>query len=220
MTDKSTIGCQPPEQKLVLAITGATGVIFGIRLLELLRETKVETHLIISDWGARTIVHETSYPIANVQGLAARCYRPKDMGAPISSGSFLTDGMIVAPCSMRTLAAIATGQGSNLVHRAADVTLKEGRRLLLAVRETPVTEIHLENMLRLSRMGVVICPPVPAFYNRPHTLDDLVTNTAQRILDQFRVHLHVRPRWNGQMDAGQRAEVPEDHNPSPENQTS
>ena len=146
------------DKRLIVAITGATGVIYGIRLLELLKEIGVETHLVISSWAARTIAHETTFTTAEVQKLASNCYQSKDMGAAISSGSFLTDGMIVVPCSMRTLAAIATGQGDNLIHRAADVSLKERRKLLLAVRETPVTEIHLENMLKLSRMGVVIFP--------------------------------------------------------------
>jgi 4-hydroxy-3-polyprenylbenzoate decarboxylase len=184
---------------LVVAITGATGAIYGIRALEVLKQVGVETHLILSNWGARTLVHETTYSVEQVQKLASRSYGSKDMGAAVSSGSFLTDGMLVAPCSVRTLAAIATGQGDNLVHRAADVTLKERRTLVLAVRETPLTAIHLENMLRLSRMGVVVCPPVPAFYNHPRSIEDLVTQTVERLLDQFGIHVDLRPRWTGAM---------------------
>jgi flavin prenyltransferase len=127
-----------------------------------------------------------------------------DQGAAISSGSFLTLGMLVVPCSMRTLAAIAYGLGDNLIHRAADVILKERRRLVLAVREAPLSEIHLENMLKLSRMGVVICPPLAAFYNRPQTLDDVVNYTAARLLDQLDLHVDVRNRWTGLREAGRR----------------
>jgi 4-hydroxy-3-polyprenylbenzoate decarboxylase len=187
------------KRKLVVAITGATGAIFGVRLLEVLRQVGVETHLILSGWGARTLAHETNYSIKQVKLLANTVYSPNDMGAAVSSGSFLTDGMVIAPCSVRTLAAIATGQGDNLIHRAADVTLKERRKLVLAVRETPLTAIHLENMLKLSRMGVVVCPPVPAFYNHPTSIEDLVTNTVERLLDQFDVHVDLRPRWTGVM---------------------
>src|SRR6185437_2408084 len=160
--------------RLIVGITGATGSIYGVRLLEILKEAGVETHLVISKWGARTLLHETSYTLEQVQELASFSYSPNDQGAALSSGSFVTDAMIVAPCSMRTLAAIASGQGEHLIHRAADVILKERRKLVLAVRETPLNEIHLENMLRLSRMGVVIQPPVPAFYQHPRTIDDIV----------------------------------------------
>src|SRR5262245_23070380 len=133
---------------LIVAITGATGAIYGIRTLEVLRHAGVETHLILSNWGARRIVHETTYSVEQVQQIATTFYSCKDMGAAVSSGSFLTRGMLIAPCSARTLAAIATGLGDNLVHRAADVVLKERRTLVLAVRETPLTSIHLEHMLR------------------------------------------------------------------------
>jgi 4-hydroxy-3-polyprenylbenzoate decarboxylase len=187
--------------RLIVGITGATGSIFGIRLLEILKEAGVETHLVISQWGARTIAHETPYSLEQVRRLASFSYAPGDQGAAISSGSFLTRGMIVAPCSMRTLAAIATGQGDHLIHRAADVVLKERRKLVLAVRETPLNEIHLENMLKLSRMGVSIMPPVPAFYNRPATLEEVVDHTAMRLLDQCGIHLDVAPRWSGEMTA-------------------
>src|SRR5262245_12329941 len=188
------------EKRLIVGLTGATGTVYGVRLLERLRELDVETHLVISRWGARTLLHETPYSREHVESLATVVYPPGDMGAAISSGSFKTDGMIVAPCSAKTLAAIAHGFGDNLIHRAADVILKERRRLLLAVREAPLSEIHLENMLKLSRMGVVICPPVPAFYTKPATIDDLVTYTAVRLLDQFDISVDA-PRWTGDLGA-------------------
>jgi 4-hydroxy-3-polyprenylbenzoate decarboxylase len=184
-------------KRLVVGITGATGSIFGIRLLQVLRGTDVETHLVVSRWGARTLIHETSHTLEEVQRLATRVYPENDQGSAISSGSFLTLGMVIAPCSMKTLSAIAHGQGDSLIHRAADVVLKERRRLVLAVREAPLHDIHLDNMLKLSRMGVVICPPVPAFYNHPQTIDDLVNHTVNRLLDLFDIHLDVAERWQG-----------------------
>lgn len=188
--------------RLIVAMTGASGVIFGIRVLELLRTTGVEAHLVLSRWASRTLLHETSHTSREAKNLAARWYSPQDQGAPISSGSFLTRGMAVVPCSMRTVAAIAHGLGDTLIHRAADVTLKERRKLVLVVRETPLNDIHLENMLKLSRMGAVIFPPVPAFYHRPRTIADIVTYTAVRILDQFDIHVEVPDRWEGIMAPG------------------
>lgn len=189
-------------ERLIVGITGATGTIFGVRLLEVLRGSGVETHLVMSNWAARTLAHETAHTVEEVRRLATETYQIGDQGAAISSGSFLTRGMIVAPCSMRTLAAIATGQGDNLLHRAADVTLKERRKLVLLARESPFSDIHLENMLKLSRMGVSIVPPVPAFYNRPQTIDDIINHVVQRALDQLGVHLDVAARWDGVMRAG------------------
>lgn len=186
-------------KRLVVGITGATGSLFGIRLLEALRGSEVETHLVISKWGARTLLHETSYTVNQVQKLATRCYSANDQGAALSSGSFLTNGMVVAPCSMRTLGAIAQGQGDHLVHRAADVILKERRKLVLLVREAPLNEIHLENMLKLSRMGAVIFPPVPAFYSHPQSLDEMVDHIVMRVLDQFDIHVDLAQRWDGEM---------------------
>ena len=186
--------------KLIVAITGATGVIYGIRVLEHLRDAGVETHLVMSRWGLRTLLHETSWTRQRVEALAHTVYSPSDMGAAIASGSFRTDGMIVAPCSARTLGAIAQGVGEHLIHRAADVVLKERRRLVLVVRETPLSEIHLENMLKLSRMGAVILPPMPAFYTSPLTLDDVVDQTVARILDQVGIEIQT-PRWDGTMHA-------------------
>lgn len=187
----------PP--RLIVGITGASGSIYGIRLLEMLRGSGIETHLVLSQWGARTLTHETGYSVQQVQDLASARYPVGDVGAAIASGSFVTMGMVIVPCSMRTLGAIATGVGDNLIHRAADVVLKERRRLVLAVREAPLSEIHLENMLRLARMGVSICPPTPAFYNKPASLDDVVTYSVTRLLDQFGLHLEAGERWSGDM---------------------
>ena len=190
--------------RVIVGITGATGAIYGVRLLERLREQRVETHLVVSRWGVRTLLHETPYTREQVESLVHTSYAPSDMGAAISSGSFATDGMVVAPCSARTLAAIAHGYGDSLIHRAADVVLKERRKLVLAVREAPLSEIHLENMLKLARMGVVVMPPLPAFYNHPRTLDDLIDHTVARILDQFGIAVPDAERWTGEMSVGGR----------------
>src|SRR2546421_3115169 len=185
--------------RLIVGITGATGTIFGVRLLQMLHGSGIETHLVMSKWAARTLQHETPHTVEQVQQLATYNYQIGDQGAAISSGSFLTLGMVVAPCSMKTLAAIAQGHGDNLIHRAADVILKERRKLVLMVREAPLNDIHLENMLKLSRMGVVILPPVPAFYNHPQNLDDMINHITMRVLDQFDIHLDVMNRWDGTM---------------------
>jgi flavin prenyltransferase len=186
--------------RIIVGITGATGSILGVRLLEVLRDAGIETHLVVSKWGARTIVHETSYSLESVKALATHFYPESDQGAVLSSGSFVTEGMIVAPCSARSLAAISHGQGENLLHRAADVILKERRKLVLMVRESPFNDIHLENMLKLSRMGVVITPPMPAFYNGPKTLQDVINHIVVRAVDQFGIHLETSKRWDGVMD--------------------
>ena len=192
--------------KIIVGITGATGAIYGVRILERLREAGAETHLVISRWGARTLLHETPYSREQVESLASVAYAPGDMGAAISSGSFRTDGMVIAPCSAKTLAAVAHGFGENLVHRAADVILKERRRLVLVVSEAPLSDIHLENMLKLSRMGTVVLPPMPAFYNRPRTVDDIVDHTVSRVLDQFGLDAGGSERWSGEMGVGQEAD--------------
>ena len=188
--------------KVIVAITGATGAIYGVRILQRLREAGAESHLVISRWGARTLLHETPYSREQVEALATVTYAPGDMGAAISSGSFRTDGMVIAPCSAKTLAAIAHGFGENLVHRAADVVLKERRKLVLVVREAPLSDIHLENMLKLSRMGSVVLPPMPAFYNHPRTVDDVVDHTVSRVLDQFGLDVSGVERWSGEMGVG------------------
>lgn len=181
--------------RLIVGITGATGTVFGVRALQVLKDAGIETHLVLSKWGSRTLLHETPHTSEYVKSLAARAYGDSDQGAAIASGSFLTDGMLIAPCSVRTLAAIAHGHGDNLIHRAADVVLKERRKLVLMVRETPLSDIHLENMLKLSRMGVVIMPPMPAFYTNPQSLDDVINHTVMRALDQFGLHLDTAGRW-------------------------
>lgn len=188
--------------RLIVGITGATGTILGVRLLQMLYGSGVETHLVISKWASRTLAHETPYTVEQVQKMATHNYKVGDQGAAISSGSFITLGMVVAPCSMKTLAAIAQGYGDNLIHRAADVILKERRKLVLVVREAPFNDIHLENMFKLSRMGAVILPPVPAFYDHPQSLDDMINHIAMRILDQFDIHLDVMNRWDGVMSTG------------------
>jgi 4-hydroxy-3-polyprenylbenzoate decarboxylase len=187
----------PEPRRLIVGMTGATGTIYAVRLLEVLRETEVETHLVMSKWAARTLVEETPWTVEQVRALASYSHPVTDQGAPISSGSFVTLGMAIVPCSMRTLAAVAHGFGDNLIHRAADVVLKERRRLVLAVRETPFNEIHLENMLKLTRMGAMVSPPLPAFYNRPQTIDDLVDFSVARLLDQLEIHVPTGQRWAG-----------------------
>jgi flavin prenyltransferase len=194
---------QPAPPRLIVGITGASGTIYGIRLLERLRTLGVETHLVLSRWGARTLLHETSCTVEQLRELASRTYAPADQGAAISSGSFVTMGMIVLPCSVRTLGAIAHGVGDTLITRAADVVLKERRRLVLAVREAPFHEIHLKNMLKLTRMGAIISPPVPAFYNRPKSIEDLVDHTVTRMLDLFGLHTADTARWDGEMRPGE-----------------
>ncbi|WP_436498906.1 UbiX family flavin prenyltransferase [Actinokineospora sp. HUAS TT18] len=183
--------------RLVVGITGATGTIIGVRILTALRELGVETHLVLSRWGRATLEMETDLTAADVHAMADHVHGPGDHSAAIASGSFRTDGMIIAPCSMKTLAAIRTGYGEGLIPRAADVTLKERRRLVLVPRELPLSEIHLENMLALTRMGAVMAAPMPAFYTRPETIDDLITHIVARILDQFDLDLPDAVRWTG-----------------------
>jgi flavin prenyltransferase len=183
--------------RLIVGITGASGAIFGLRTLEALKALNVESHLILSRWSRVTIARETDYSIEEAERLASTVYHHDNQAAPVSSGSFRTDGMIIAPCSMKTLAAIRSGYGDTLICRAADVILKERRKLVLLARESPLNEIHLENMLSLARMGVTIFPPVPAFYNRPETVGQLVDYIVGRVLDQFGLELPGLSRWNG-----------------------
>jgi 4-hydroxy-3-polyprenylbenzoate decarboxylase len=188
-------------KRLIVGITGATGAIFGVRLLEALKAAEVETHLVLSRWGQRTVEHETGLTFPELESRASVVHGSGNMAATISSGSFRTDGMVICPCSMRTVATIAHGNGENLVHRAADVILKERRRLVIVPRETPLSEIHLENLLKLSRMGVGILPPMPAFYNKPATLDDMVDHIVARVLDQFDIDADFARRWDGVLHA-------------------
>ena len=184
-------------KRLIVGITGASGAIYGVRLLERLQELPVETHLIATRWARITIEHETDRSFADVRALADVTYSEGDQSAAVSSGSFVTDGMIIVPCSMKTVSALATGFAHNLMCRAADVVLKERRPLVLAVRETPLHSIHLRNLATLSDMGVVIAPPVPAFYAKPTSLEELVDYTVVRLLDQLGMHGDVSGRWSG-----------------------
>ncbi|WP_017727776.1 non-oxidative hydroxyarylic acid decarboxylases subunit B [Halalkalibacterium ligniniphilum] len=181
--------------RIIVGISGATGAIFGIRMLEALRSVGVETHLVISKWAEVTIKLETDYSIDDVKSLATVVHGSMNQAASISSGSFRVDGMIIAPCSMKTLASIRAGMADGLLGRAADVMLKERKKLVLLTRETPLSAIHLENMLGLSRMGVTIIPPVPAFYNHPKSIDDIVNHIVARTLDQFDIDNSLTKRW-------------------------
>ena len=181
--------------KLVVGITGSTGVIYGIRLLEVLKEKNIETHLILTEWAQKCIAMETDYKLDQVKSLAATISDETNMAASVSSGTHKIDGMIVIPCSMKTLSSIANGYDETLVARAAGVTLKESRKLVLVTRETPLTAINLENMLKLARLGVVILPPVPGFYTKPKTIDDLVSHTVGKCLDQFDIEHDLYKRW-------------------------
>ena len=188
--------------RLVVGLSGSSSPIYGIRLLEVLKTARVETHLVISDGAKRTIPLEARITVPEVAALATVAYNTHDLAAAISSGSFQTEGMIVAPCSMRTLAAIANSYDSDLLVRAADVTLKERRKLVLVPRETPLHLGHLRNMVRATEIGAIILPPMPAFYHQPKTVDDIIDQTVGKILDQFRIEHNLFRRW------GQPAEIP------------
>ena len=173
-------------KRLIVAITGASGAVYGVRLLQMLRSLPdVQTHLVLSQAGGLTAAQELGLSRADIEALADVVHNPRDVGATVASGSFTTHGMVIAPCSMKTLASVALGLGDNLVSRAADVVLKERRRLVLLARETPLNLAHLRNMATVTEMGGVICPPVPAFYSRPQTLDDVVNHSCARVLDLF-----------------------------------
>lgn len=183
-------------KRIIIGITGATGTIFGWRLMELLRnEGKTETHLVMSQSARLTLRMEHDIDQKLLYDLADEVHSPGNIGASISSGSFFSEGMIVAPCSIKTMSNIASGNTGDLISRSADVILKERRRLVLAVRETPLHAGHLENMLKLTNLGTVIFPPVPAFYNRPKNLQDIVDQSCMRMLDQLGIHLDSAPRW-------------------------
>ncbi len=184
-----------PKKRLIIGISGASGVIYGVRLLEALKPLPVETHLVMTRTAEVTLAHETSLKVAAGRALADVAHSVDDLAASVSSGSFRTMGMIVAPCSMRSLGEIAAGISTNLLTRAADVVLKERRKLVLLVRETPLHAIHLRNMTTLAEMGAVIAPPVPAFYNRPKTLDDVIDHTVGRVLDLFDIDTGKVKRW-------------------------
>lgn len=183
------------QRRLIVGISGASGVVYGVRLLQLLRNAGVETHLVMSKTAGITLAYETSLKIADVKAIAHTTHSIDDMAASISSGSFRTMGMIVAPCSMRSMSEIASGVTATLLTRAADVTLKERRRLVLMVRETPLHTGHLRTMTALSEMGAIIAPPVPAFYSKPDSLDDMIDHTVGRALDLFDIDVGVVERW-------------------------
>ena len=188
----------PVPKRLIIAITGATGAVYGVRLLQVLRASSgIETHLLVSDAGVLNLNQELDMNRKDVEALAHVVHNVRDVGASIASGSFQTEGMIVAPCSMRTLAAVAHGLSDNLISRAADVVLKERRRLLLMVRETPFNLAHLRNMTAVTEMGGIIYPPLPAFYQRPQSIAEMVDHTVGRVLDLFTVEHALTPRWNG-----------------------
>ena len=185
-------------KRIVVGITGASGAIYGIRFLELLRGFPgVETHLVISGPGKRTIVEETEYSMGEVEALAHRHYDDRDIGAALASGSFRTAGMVVVPCSIKTASAVAYCHSDTLLSRAADVTLKEGRPLILVVRETPLHAGHLRCLLALAEMGAVVLPPMPAFYHRPKQIDDLIIHTLARVLDRLRLPHRLTEEWKG-----------------------
>jgi len=184
------------RRRIIVAISGASGAVYGVRLLQAMRaQAQVQTHLVVSDAGWRNVQQELDLPRAQVEALADKVYPVHDVGASIASGSFPCDGMVVAPCSMRTLAALAHGLADNLITRAGDVMLKERRRLILMVRETPLNLAHLRNMTSVTKMGGIVFPPVPAFYLRPQSVDELVQHSVQRVLDLLGLPQADAPRW-------------------------
>lgn len=200
-------------KRIVVAISGASGTIYGIRLLEAIHANPaVEVHLVMSAWAKENLaIENTGYAESQVNALADHVYDPRNMGAAIASGSFHHDGMVIVPSSMKTIAAIATGMGDSLIGRAADVTLKERRPLLIVPRESPFNQIHLENMLKLSRMGVEIIPPIPAFYNNPQTIDDLINHNTMKLLDHLHIDNSLSPRWQGLAQAKMVAREAKNH---------
>lgn len=191
-----------PPRRLVVGITGATGILYGVRLLETLRSTDIETHLVVSKAGDLTRAYETSLSAEDLRSLATASYSPGDIAAPIASGSFRTLGMVIIPCSARTLAEVAAGSGPSLLARAADVVLKERRRLVMVVRETPLSLIHVRNMCTVTEAGGIIMPPVPAFYTLPASVEDLVNDTVARVLDQFGIETPGMKRWGETAEGG------------------
>jgi len=188
--------------KIIVGITGSSGVIYGIKLLYFLKKSKIETHIVLSKWAEKNIEIETDESVVEVKKLASFEYRENDMAASISSGSFKTDGMIIIPCSMKTLASIANGYDDNLISRAASVTIKENRKLVIVPRETPLSQIHLSNMLKLAKIGVTILPAMPGFYHRPKTINDLILHIVGKTLDQFEINNEVFKRWkNNESDS-------------------
>ena len=187
-----------PARRLVVAITGATGAVYGVRLLQLLSSTPgIETHLVVSDAAVLTLHQETGLQRRDVEALAHVVHKNRDIGAAIASGSFQSDGMVIAPCSMKTLASVALGLSDNLISRAADVVLKERRRLVLMVRETPLNLAHLRNMTLVTEMGGIVFPPLPSFYHKPASIEEMVDHTVARVVDLFGIEHALAPRWAG-----------------------
>lgn len=184
--------------KIVVGISGGSGAIYGVSLLKALKELNIETHLVVSTMGEYVTNHECGVSLDDLKSMATYYHDNKNLAAPISSGSFKVDKTIIVPCSMKTLASVANGISDNLLTRACDVTLKEQRKLILVPRETPLNQIHLENMLKLSRMGVTIFPPAPGFYNHPETLEDIVLNMTGRLLDMLDIDNNLIKRWKGE----------------------
>lgn len=181
--------------KLVIGITGSTGVIYGVRILEILKQCKIQTHLVITEWAKKCLVMETDHKLDYLKSLASEYSDDSNLASGISSGTYKHDGMIVIPCSMKTLSSVANGYDETLVARAAGVTLKESRKLVLVTRETPLTAINLENMLKLARLGVIILPPVPGFYTKPKSIEQIVDHTVGKCLDQFDIEHDLYKRW-------------------------
>jgi len=184
-------------KRIIIGITGASGAIYGIRLLEVLKEQNIETHLVLTETAKKIILLETALTTENVEGMAHKVYNNSDLLAPISSGSFKTDGMIIAPCTMRTLSGVAHSYGENLLIRAADVTLKERRSLILVVRETPLHKGHLELMNKVADLGAIILPPIPAFYHSPRSIEEMVDHTIGKILDFMKIDHSLYKPWDG-----------------------
>lgn len=184
--------------KIVVGISGGSGSVYAVSLLKALKELGVETHLVVSTMGEYVTEHETGIKLNELKEMATYYHDNKNFAASIASGSFKVDGMVVLPCSMKTLASVANGFSDNLLSRACDVNIKEGRKLVLVPRETPLSPVHLENMLKLSKMGVVIFPPSPGFYNHPESLEDLIVNMTGRILDSLGIENNLANRWEGQ----------------------
>jgi 4-hydroxy-3-polyprenylbenzoate decarboxylase len=186
-----------PQPRLIIGISGASGVIYGVRLLQALKNLPVESHLVMTKTAEVTLAHETDFKVKDVKALADVVHSPTDLAAPISSGSFRTLGMVIAPCSMRSLGEIATGISTSLLSRAADVVLKERRKLVLMVRETPLHAVHLRNMVTVAELGAIVAPPMPAFYSRPTSVDDIVNHGVGRVLDLFDLDAGMVKRWGG-----------------------
>ena len=187
----------PRPSRLIVGITGASGAVYGVRLLERARALGVQTHLVATPAGILNVHHELGLDRSALEALATEAHAPGDVGACIASGSFTTDAMVIAPCTMKTLAAVAHGMGDNLLTRAADVTLKERRRLVLMVRETPFNLAHLRNMTAVTEMGGIVFPPLPAFYHRPQSIDDLVNETVERVLALLQIEQAHPQEWQG-----------------------